>query len=292
MGVYFIVNPIAGGGRAKEFIKKAEPILRAKGLPFTIGYTQYPRHAEELARQVDYNTYSKVVSVGGDGTLNEVINGLDLERGVLGVIPAGSGNDLIKSLDVPEDPFQALEGVLAGREQRIDLGYVNQKRFINVAGIGLDVEVLLETERLRKVIKGKIAYILGVFKALINFKGNEVELVIDNRVFRENLMLCAIGNGQFIGGGMRILPDADLEDGLLDVCLVKKMPKLRLLYFFPRVFKGAHIGLPEVVLVRGSQVTIKKPDQPLINVDGEILQGTTPTFRLDHRALRILVSKA
>ena len=105
-------------------------------------------------------------------------------------------------------------------------------------------------------------------------------------------MLCAIGNGQFIGGGMRILPDADLEDGLLDVCLVKKMPKLRLLYFFPRVFKGAHIGLPEVVLVRGSQVTIKKPDQPLINVDGEILQGTTPTFRLDHRALRILVSKA
>src|SRR5690554_422335 len=122
MGVYFIVNPIAGGGRAKEFIKKAEPILRAKGLPFTIGYTQYPRHAEELARQVDYNTYSKVVSVGGDGTLNEVINGLDLERGVLGVIPAGSGNDLIKSLDVPEDPFQALEVVLAGREQRIDLG--------------------------------------------------------------------------------------------------------------------------------------------------------------------------
>ena len=106
MGVYFIVNPIAGGGRAKEFIKKAEPILRAKGLPFTIGCTQYPRHAEELARQVDYNTYSKVVSVGGDGTLNEVINGLDLERGVLGVIPAGSGTILSSPWMFPRTHFK------------------------------------------------------------------------------------------------------------------------------------------------------------------------------------------
>lgn len=290
MGIFFIVNPIAGKGRAKDFIREAEPKLIARGIPFKIAYTEGPGHATALAGQVDYHLYSKVISVGGDGTLNEVVNGLDLEKGTLGIIPAGSGNDLIKSLDIPKDEHKALEVVLSGREKRIDLGYINQRRFINVTGIGLDVEVLRETHGLRKMFRGKIAYILGVFKALIHFKSIHVELEIDNQAYQKDIMLCAIGNGRYIGGGMKILPEAKLDDGRMDICLVRKMPKLKLLFLFPKVFSGSHLDLPEVTFLRGKSLRIRSPQETWMNLDGELIQEYEPALRIADQALKILVS--
>lgn len=290
MGIYFIVNPVAGSGRAKAFIKEVEPDLIKKGITYKIAYTNYPGHAIELAAQVNSSIYSKVVSVGGDGTLNEVLNGLELKKMTLGIIPAGTGNDLIKSLNIPKDEYQALEVVLEGRKMSIDIGTINHKRFINVSGVGLDVEVLRETIQLKKVFKGKASYILGVLKALVNFKSRTIELMIDGDYHREEIMLCAIGNGQYIGGGMKITPKADLEDGLLDICMVRRMPKLKLLVLFPKVFSGSHLGIPGVKYLRGKKVSIISPQNIWVNGDGELLQETTPTFTILEKSLNILVS--
>lgn len=289
MGIYFIVNPIAGKGRTRVFAKEIERYLKERNVKHEIMYTKYPGHAIDIAAEVNEEEFSKVVSVGGDGTLNEILNGLNLKKMSLGIIPAGTGNDFIKCAGIPSDAMEALEVVLNGVEKSIDIGLINEKRFINVAGFGLDVEVLRETIKFKRVIKGKLAYVLGVVKALITFKPIEFQILIDGVEYNEEAMICAIGNGQYFGGGMKILPSAELDDGLFDICILKKMAKIKLLYHLPKVFKGTHMELPWICYLRGKNIKLLTKEPVSINSDGEISQKNFPEFNILKKRIRIIV---
>jgi YegS/Rv2252/BmrU family lipid kinase len=291
MGIYFIVNPIAGKGRTRVFAKEIERQLNKRNVKYKIMYTEYPGHAINLASEVNEEEFSKVVSVGGDGTLNEILNGLNLKKMSLGIIPAGTGNDFIKCVGIPTDEIEALEVVLNGVEKTIDLGLINDKRFINVAGFGLDVEVLRETIKFKRIIKGKLAYVLGVVKALITFKSLKFQILIDGVEYSQEAMICAIGNGQYFGGGMKILPTAELDDGLFDICIVKKMAKIKLLYHFPKVFKGTHKELPWISYLRGKNIKLLTKESISINSDGEISQKDFPEFKILNKSIKIIVPK-
>lgn len=291
MGAYFIVNPVAGNGRTKEVTKEIEEQLKERKIKYKLVYTEYPGHATELAAKVSEDEFSKVVSVGGDGTLNEILNGLNLKTMSLGIIPSGTGNDLIKCAGIPSDEKQALEVVLDGEEKVIDIGVINHKRFINVAGFGLDVEVLRETLKFKRFVKGKFAYILGLLTTLISFKPIDLQISIDGEEYHHEAMICAIGNGQYIGGGMKIASLAELEDGLLDIIMIKKISKIKLLYHFPKVFKGAHMGLPWVHYVRGKNVKVLTKNSVFINSDGEISEQNHPEFKILEKSLHLIVPK-
>ena len=292
MGIYLIVNPIAGKGQTPQLAQEFENILIDRQVKYKIVFTEYPGHAVKLAEAVDEREYSKVVSVGGDGTLNEILNGLAYDKFILGIIPAGTGNDLIKSVGIPSNVMEAFELVLNGGKKSIDMGYIQGKRFINVAGFGFDVEVLRETERFKKIVKGQFAYILGVLKALISFKPIKLHISIDGVEYNREAMICAIGNGQYFGGGMRILPNAQLDDGLYDICIIKKLPKLALLYHFPKVFKGTHLGIPWVEYLRGENVKILTKEPVLVNFDGEVSQQQSPDFNILKNKLNIIDRKS
>ena len=287
MGIYFIVNPVAGHGNAKEIEKE----IKEKKIKYEMVYSEYPGHAIELAAGVNGEEFSMVVSVGGDGTLNEILNGMNLKTMSLGMIPAGTGNDLIRCTGIPSDEKQALEVVLNGVEKSIDIGLINNKKFINVAGFGLDVEVLRETIKFKKIIKGKLAYVFGVVKALLTFKPIELQISVDGVDYYQDAMICAIGNGQYFGGGMRILPLAELDDGLFDICIIKKMSKIKLLYHFPKVFQGTHMKLPWVHYIKGRNIKVLTKQDVFINADGEISQKQLPEFKILEKGLRIIVPK-
>lgn len=291
MGIYFIVNPVAGHGNTRAIAKEIEKELKEKKIKYEMVYSEYPGHAIELAAGVNGEEFSMVVSVGGDGTLNEILNGMNLKTMSLGMIPAGTGNDLIRCTGIPSDEKQALEVVLNGVEKSIDIGLINNKKFINVAGFGLDVEVLRETIKLKRIIKGKLAYVLGVVKALLTFKPIELQISVDGVDYYQDAMICAIGNGQYFGGGMRILPLAELDDGLFDICIIKKMSKIKLLYHFPKVFQGTHMKLPWVHYIKGRNIKVLTKQDVFINADGEISQKQLPEFKILEKGLRIIVPK-
>lgn len=289
MGIFFVVNPVAGKGKVEIFIEEIENVMRDKKIKYKIAYTQYPGHAIEIASKVDPIVYHKIISVGGDGTIYEVINGIKDTSLIFGILPTGTGNDLARTIGIPMDKREALDIILNEHTKLIDIGKFNGNFFINVAGVGLDVEVLKATNDFKKYIKGPIAYVLGLIKALRTFKAINLHMTIDGETYSKEVMVCAIGNGKYYGGGMKIVPTAQLEDGYFDICIIKKMSKLRLLSVFPRVFKGTHIELPWVELKKGKKVKIFTEKEILVNTDGEISKKTSPCFEVLEGRLNILV---
>jgi diacylglycerol kinase (ATP) len=221
-----------------------------------------------------------VVAVGGDGTVNEVVNGLWGTGATLGVIPEGSGNDFARTLRIPPDFEDALYCVLQGRVRPVDIGTVNGSCFVNVASVGFDAQVVMETYKIKKRIRGPVAYPLGVLKALLNFKPFDIEIETEGAKKTKRVVLVAVANGAYYGGGMKIAPGAVADDGLFDVCLVENMSRLRMLLLFPSIYSGRHLSYPEVEYFRTRQISIKCKDGD-INSDGEII-GRCPAEMVLH----------
>ncbi len=264
-----ILNPVAGGGRAKKLEGLIRSELAKENIDYDLALTSGPGEASILAENENYGT---VVAVGGDGTINEVAKGLMKRKGArLGIIPAGTGNDLSRSLSIPKDTCQAIKILVEGRTKKLDIGCINKHKFLNVASAGFDGEVVRNTNRVKEHFKSNLAYVLGVIITLFNYKKKKVILQIDNKTYERSLILLAVGNGNYYGGGMLILPDAEMDDGYLHLCLVKDASMITLLGLFPTIFKGKHIGLKRYVeIFKAKKVTIKSQEGITINFDGEI----------------------
>lgn len=288
---YFIVNPIAGKGITKAFANYVGKELKSRNIEHRIEYTQYSGHAKELAEYALKSGYPTIVSVGGDGTLYEVINGIGgSKKCSIGIIPLGTGNDFARTLGLPEDSNDALEKILEGKVSLIDIGKYSNKYFLNIAGVGIDVEVLRETLKMKKIFKGRISYFLGVIKALISFKPIKCQIKIDDNILEKEIVLCAIGNGKYFGGGMKILPESVIDDGYLNICIVDKIPKIKFLWFFPKVYKGKHMSIKEVTMHKGKKVSIIPQDTSIwINVDGEIFEYDNPIFEIVNKGVQFII---
>ena len=284
----FIINPIAGGGRAKKLTSLIEEKMNENNIGFSIVQTTKPKDAILIVEQSSNHT---IIAVGGDGTVNEVTKGI-IKRGYgnLGIIPGGTGNDMCKSLGLSMDPIEAIETVIKGKTKKMDIGMANGKCFLNVASVGFDAEVVRNTDKLKSKVKGKVAYILGVLITLFKYRMQETELEIDNVSYKRNMLLLAVGNGQYYGGGMKILPDAKIDDGYLHLCLVKDINNFKLLFLFPSIFKGKHIYLTKYVeIFKAKKVWIKSKGDFYLNVDGDLVHTDNEAhFEISNKKLDII----
>ena len=274
-----IVNPIAGTGLALNVGKKVDAALAQRGIEHRMVYTNGVGHATELARQAAAQGDATVLSVGGDGTLNETAAGLVGTRTALGVIPAGTGNDFIKAIGTPKKWDEALDYVLTHPAYPLDTGIINDSFFINVCGTGFDVMVLDYALKAKKHMRGIWPYLYGVVAAIKAFRPFEMLVEIgDEIVLRGRYMLCTIANGRYIGGGIPILPAANVDDGLLDVMVVDNIPSWRIPFYLPALLGGTLMKKKKIAhLYRAVRCKLTSPGMRL-NLDGEIIPMESATF--------------
>ena len=281
----FIVNPAAGKGNTLKIVPEIENLMKKLSLPYKIEITQAPGHASEIAEQyIMANKTIRIYSVGGDGTMNEILQPMVGTGASLGVIPAGTGNDFIKSFGMIKDPVKLLPFIVHSDPVPVDVCRFNDRYFLNIASVGFDADVVAMTGHLKRLplIKGKVAYIGGILLAVIGLKKIESEFIIDgDELHTKTMLLSAFANGRYYGGGMMPAPSAVPDDGLIDFCIINDINRLKLLRFLPRFLKGTHTQMKEVSIRRCRSIEMKSPKPVHVNMDGEL-------FRLSEVKIEIL----
>lgn len=285
---YFIFNPAAGAGRSKKALQAAEEYCRQMKVDYKVDYSEYPGHSIVLAQQAVGKGYEGIVSIGGDGTILEIAQSLRDTDETLGIIPAGTGNDFKYSVGVPGDTKEALDLIFAGNKKRIDIGLLNdEKCFINIAGTGFDVDVIKNTNRVRRIITGSAAYYIGIVLSLFGYKFAKLKLTIDGKEINRTVLLIAAANGRCYGGGLFVNPNADLSDGLLKFVVINKIAKPRILIELPKLQNAHPEQVKELEEFSCSEVLIESEKPLSFNVDGDIYGQTPMHIRILKNALNV-----
>lgn len=269
---FFVINPAAGEGRKLSFVNEIRKFCMANNMGYDFVYTKRPKHGTELAREAS-KKYQVVVAVGGDGTVNEVVNGIVNSNASLGTIPIGSGNDFSKQIGLSSNLYKDLRILMLGKTREVDIGMINKKYyFINGFGIGFDGEVASRVRSYMKYSKGFGAYLLAVLRTLATYNYKKVKVEFDNgHHFERPLLLIATCNGTTYGGGFQIAPSAKIDDGLFTICVIDQMSRFYALRNIPKIMKGTHIGLPEVHTYTSRSVKIESAGDMQSQMDGELL---------------------
>jgi YegS/Rv2252/BmrU family lipid kinase len=268
---FFIVNPVAGGGKKLSCLSDIEAFCHQRGLTYEIVLTKAPKHATELARQAA-GRFEVIVAVGGDGTVNEVASGLIGTPAVLGIIPTGSGNDFSREVGQTADIKKDITRLLSSQVGHIDVGQVNGNYyFVNAFGAGFDGEVAARAHDFMKYGRGLAGYLFSVLRTLATYKFHRVRITVDSSepIARE-ILFVAVANGTTYGGGFNVAPGTKINDGFFTVCIVDKTTKLYALRQIPKFMKGKHIGLPPVHMLTGRHIIIESADMLQAQADGEL----------------------
>jgi YegS/Rv2252/BmrU family lipid kinase len=249
----------------------------------------------DLARRGAHAEFDCVVALGGDGTVHEIANGL-LEAGgtvALGVVPVGSGDDFAKLVGSrPHDVAGAVAHIVAGRVRRFDVGRALDEYFVNSMGFGFGPHVV-RTRNAMPGLRGFLSYLVPVVHAFFSFEPPAFELTVAGTVERGRMMLIEVCNGTTAGGSYRFAPDADVSDGRLDVCLVRRVSLPRFLLALPRVMRGTHTTMRECTMLRATTLTVRTPGTPLlVHLDGELRDPETEQCRVTLEPARLPVRVA
>lgn len=287
----FIINPVAGKGKTMNLIPEIKKLAGAAGLDYEIEVTKCPGHATELAAKYAAQAICRIYSVGGDGTLNEVLNGMAGSDSVLAMIPSGSGNDFIKSISNKKDYDNIIKETIDGAEREIDLARVNGRYFLNISSLGFDAYVVYNTLKFKKLpfVTGSLAYVLGIFFSIIGRTSSDLKISIDDTTLKMEAMLAAVANGKYYGGGMLASPDAIIDDGLFDICLIEKKRRLAIMTLFPKFMKGQHGKIKGVSFKRGKKVTIESTRPVILNIDGEVSVISRADFEIIPKGIKIVI---
>lgn len=288
--IKIIVNPTAGGGKGRKLF----PLLRQKLLDrkaaFHLQFSESAEHVTLLARQAQGEGYNFIISCGGDGTNHQVLQAMVGSRFILGFIPMGTGNDFAANLGIKEDLDFACDLLLKGKIRKIDVVQVDAGQFMGgVGGVGFDSEVNALANKISRFLKGKAAYILPVLLKTLTYRPKEISLRMDRETLQGQVLMVAFGNIKSYGKGMQITTLAEPDDGLLDICWIDPVKTFRLYRFFPTVFAGEHIDMPEVHYFRSTTARVESSVPMDLYGDGEFLCHTPFTLRVRPQALRVLV---
>ncbi|MHB8340181.1 MAG: diacylglycerol/lipid kinase family protein [Mycobacteriales bacterium] len=285
-----IVNPSAGAGRAARALPRVEAALRLAGHDLGVERTRDLAHAGELAATAV--TDGRVaVAFGGDGLVGRVAGAVVAAGGVLGVLPGGRGNDFARVLGIPRDPVAACAVLTGGGVRSVDLAEVDGRAFLGIASLGFDSDVQTLANAVR-VPLGQLVYLYAALRTLVSWRHAGFEVVCDGRLHRVRGFSVAVANSGVYGGGMRLAPDASLQDGLLDIVITGKASKLHFLRVLPRVFAGTHIHDASVTTDRAAVVEVRS-DRPFsIYADGDPIGEAPATISVRSRALRVVVPPA
>jgi len=281
-----LVNPSAGGGRARELLPRLEGALRDHEINYRLVMTTSLDHGVEEARAAAAGGEIPVV-MSGDGLIGQ-IGGVLVGTGTpLGVIPGGRGNDLARVLGIPTDVDRAVAVLAEGTSRAIDVGEVNGRRFLGIASCGLD-SVANQIANDARLLKGHLVYLYAGLRALAAWKPARFEITLDGRPREFSGYSVAAANNRSYGGGMFLAPAAELDDGLLDVVYIVQFAKRRYLANLPKVFKGTHVDKDEVIVVRASEVEIAADRPFAVYADGDHLADLPATIRVLPRALDVI----
>ena len=289
-----ILNPSSGRERGPDHVEELATRLRQQYTHVEVVITSGNGDAERAGARAAADGCEALYVAGGDGTLNEAMNGLAtagmLDRVVVGVVPFGTGNDFATALGVPHDPQSALDVLLRGRELRVDLGEVNGRVFVNTSGGGFIAEASLAVTPQLKSIAGRLAYLIGGAQALMEFDpvAATVRLEPGDERFDRRLHAFAVCNSRLIGGGKLIAPHAIIDDGLLDVCLIEAMTAVEFVALARRVAEGEHVSDPRVIYCQASSLCIDLERPTRVNTDGEVFEGMRCEYRVRRQAARFL----
>jgi YegS/Rv2252/BmrU family lipid kinase len=289
MHTLLLVNPVAGGGRGEKISKRSLGLLKAQGLNVDLQLTQSPGHAGQLAQAATDKGYQQIIVCGGDGTINEAVNGLKGNRINLGIIPCGRGNDLARYLGIPTKLKQACHICAQGRFVELDLVQINQRYCCSNTYVGLAAEVnkLANKSHYRHKGKGTYPYLHALWNVLPRFKSYQLKIEHDSGVYEGQMLMAVVGNISSFGGGLQITPNAVADDGLLDICIVETVSRRRLLYSVPAVFKGTHLKYDFVKYLRSSKIRISAHAPLDIYADGEFIQKLPADIQVHSKVLKI-----
>ena len=297
----FIVNPAAGAGKTARRWPHIMALLKSIGLRFEHDWTEAPGHATELAREAAQKGYEQIVSVGGDGTIHEVVNGLyasgNIKDVLMGIISTGTGGDYARTIGLRR-PYQEICRCLVNPQKlTVDLGvmqYMSNGRevhrlFANFAGMGFDAEIVRRTTQQFKSLGSAASYLLGLFTTLVSYKNRAVSLVIDGEVVNRDVCTVIMNNGKYGGGGMLTAPDADLTDGYLDVLIIGNLSKPDLLWSLPSIYKGTHLAHPKVELRKAREIEVRTEESLFLQADGELLGQVPARFSILPQSLNVVI---
>jgi diacylglycerol kinase (ATP) len=294
-----LVNPASANGSTGRRWPEIAHRAATAGLSGDSFLSRARGDLTELARNAVAGGAELLVVVGGDGSVSEVVNGIAGQDGVaVALIPRGTGWDFARSLGIPRSVDRAIDTALSGETRTIDLGRATyrlwsggegQTWFANVASAGMSGAIAQRANDTTKALGGKVSYVWATFAVFARWSNTEVQVTVDGEKRRGLMHDVIVSNGPYIGGGMKICPDADLEDGAFDVLLIGDLTKRDLLLTLPKTFRGKHLPHPRAELLRGATVTVEATEPLPVELDGE-QPGTTPArFDIVPQALRVRV---
>jgi diacylglycerol kinase (ATP) len=280
--ILLVVNPQAGGGRARRLLPAIEQDLATHVTQLQVFRSTSPGSIREWLAGIDLAGIDAVVAAGGDGTLFETLNGLMCHspgsRPPLGVLPIGTGNAFSRDIGLRAGDWQSgVKLILKGRTRQLDLGQVDCAEgriyFLNIAGMGFVVDAGLTARKLKGI--GRIAYTLSTLWQTLKLRNYLLHIEVDGTLVEQDNLFVEVSNSRYTGTSFLIAPDAKLDDGLLDLTMLRALPRSRLLRLFPSIYSGGHIDYPEVTVAQGSTFNITEPVAYPMMIDGEFI-GTTP----------------
>ena len=303
--VLYVVNPASAGKSTANEWPKFEAALKEEGFEFDAVLTEYPGHAIQLTRDALKNGYVTIVAVGGDGTMNEVLNGFYEDEkpinpdAVLAVFSRGTGCDFIRSIKTDKG-IESFAKLIKRQEKRtLDVGKVKYldysgqsvvRYFMNVSDLGLGGETTFRVNKASKVLKGFLSFAIGALTTILKYKNKSFYLNIDDQVIiEERLNSVIIANGQYFGGGMHVAPNAKMDDGQFDIIILGNLNKLELIKSFPTIYNGTHLSNKKVKFYSGKKITVKCKEKALIEIDGEQPGTNDAEFEIIPQGIKILI---
>lgn len=300
---FVIVNPNSGKGKGKKDWKKIEKYLIESEVPFKHVFTESRHHAIELTVNAIEQGYRKVMAVGGDGTMNEIVNGCFLQKVCstrdlsLSIIAVGTGNDWGRLFGIPADYRKAIEIIKKGFLHLQDTGIVSyyhgarkeQRYFINIAGLGFDAVVVNKTNRQKDMGKGgKLLYFWNLLSSLLSYRHTQVEVIIDGKLIKNEVFTISLGIGKYSGGGMMQTPGAVTDDGLFDITIVNRIKKSDIILSLKKLYDGSILEHPKIEGYQGKHIIIDSDPLIHLEADGESLGHSPIEFRILPKSINVI----
>ena len=298
---FLIVNPTSGNGKSKKSWQHISNVLTNQNIRFSYAFTKYSKHECELVQNAIKNGFTKIISVGGDGTLHHIVNGIMSQKIIetntiqLAVIPIGTGNDWVKTYNIPAKIEKSILNIYKGTSVLQDIGMLKTKNntisyFNNVAGIGYDGYVVNKLKKLKKF--GGIAYLLSGISGLLFYKKTDLIIDINNETFKEKCLMTIFGICKFSGGGMQFTKEVNPSDGLLDITIAKKLTLFDLLINLPKLYNGLIVHHKKVVTYKTTKIKVSPVlanEKPFIQADGELIGSGSVEVSIKEKAIQFIV---
>lgn len=283
----FIINPASAKAKLDHAVSiiKEQPYFNEN--EDEILFSEYAGHVTELAAA---HPDCEIYSVGGDGTFLEAVNGVMDTGSPVCFMPMGSGNDFIRSVSTVNDFDSVAKGIKEPVKKVLDLGLIDGGCFANIASVGFDAEIVKNAQKFKDIpVLRKLSYILSIFYTLFSYRGLKLKMTVDGEVIDGDFLLVAVANGQYYGGGIKIAPTAELNDGYFDVIYAPAMSRLEVLTILPRLLNGSHLSHKKVTRIQAKNVTIESDTEFLRNTDGDLKPAKRTDISIKENGLTVIL---